>query len=171
MCRGGFRRTSCGSVFSARGYGIPFCFGPSLFNTSSPDCWLVGASSLSTVDAVTGVVIGLMYYKIDDSLNFGVTDRYSSQFFILAAMMFIPPFAAVILWDSERKLLKVESNRKSYSILCYFLAKTGTTWPMEIFLSLTLALICYWMVGKDTSYGIFFKRRRCFVVCRVSTWL
>ena len=122
--------------------------------------WIASWSALlpSAVEAMPSIVIGLMYYKIDDSLNFGTTDRYSSQFFILAAMMFIPPFAAVTLWDTERKLLKVETNRKSYSIFCYFLAKTGTTWPMEIFLSLTLSLICYWMIGKAVSYTVFYKR-------------
>lgn len=93
--------------------------------------------------------LGLMYFQVNNDLNFGVVDRYASQFFVMAALIFVPAFAAVTLWDTERKLLKVETNRKAYSIFSYFLAKTATTWPMEIFLTMLMSLVVYWMIGKD----------------------
>eukprot|EP00210_Caulerpa_lentillifera_P003747 g3580.t1 len=106
--------------------------------------------------AFTGIFIGLMYFDISNDLNFGTHDRYASQFFAMAAVMFTPAFSAVTLWDAERKLLKVETNRKSYSLFSYYLAKTGTTWPMELLLTLTLSVIIYYMIGYQNDAGKFF---------------
>lgn len=116
---------------------------------------------------VYGLFSGLMYYNVGDGLNFGTSDRYASHFFIMAALVFVPAYAAVTLWDNERKLLKVETNRKSYSILSYFLAKTGTTWPMEIFLSLVMCLIVYWMIGNQSKR----QHRDTFCVHRLPEWV
>lgn len=104
---------------------------------------------------LVGIFIGLMYLDVGNDLNFGTNDRLASQFFVLAAMVFVPAFGAVTLWDDERKLVKVETNRKSYSLAAYFLAKTGTTWPMEIAQCFVCSLVVYWMIGYQNGAGKF----------------
>jgi len=104
---------------------------------------------------LVGIFIGLMYLNVGDDLNFGTNDRLASHFFVLAAMVFVPAFGAVTLWDNERKLVKVETNRKSYSLAAYFLAKTATTWPMEIAQCFVCSLVVYWMIGYQSGAGKF----------------
>ena len=147
QCPGGFRPISYGSVSSKRGCAIPFSSGLNLHSTHSRGSSLVRFCSCGVEHGRPCVCAGLMYFDLSDSLNFGATDRFSSQFFILAFMLFIPAYGAVTLWDNERKLVKVETNRKSYSIFSYFLAKTATTWPMEISQCLVMSLTVYWMIG------------------------
>lgn len=113
-----------------------------------------GASKAVMSMTEIGFCVGLMYYNVGNGLNFGTSDRYASHFFILAAMIFIPAYAAVTLWDNERKLLKVETNRKSYRLFSYYLAKTATTWPMEIALCLVLCLVLYWMIGNGQIHHL-----------------
>ncbi|GMH37379.1 hypothetical protein BSKO_05252 [Bryopsis sp. KO-2023] len=103
-----------------------------------------------------GVFIGLMYLQVTDGLANGVFDRYAAQFFCLVAIVFTPAFSAATLWDNERLLIRVETARNAYQLGPYFVAKTLTTWPMEIFFCLLFSVVTYFMIGFQAGLGKFF---------------
>jgi len=103
----------------------------------------------------TGTFIGLMYLQIDNTLE-GVFDRYASQFFALVAIVFTPAFTAATVWDSERLLLRMETNRDAYHLTSYYIAKTCSTWPFEVLFCLVFSVIVYFMAGYQTDAGKFF---------------
>lgn len=106
--------------------------------------------------AFIGVFIGLMYLQLSDDLGTGAFDRYAAQFFCLVAIVFTPAFSAATLWDNERLIIRVETSRNAYQLGPYFMAKTLTTWPMEIAFSLIFAVITYFMIGFQNDAEKFF---------------
>lgn len=106
--------------------------------------------------AFTAVFIGLMYLDINNSLETGTFDRYASQFFALVALIFTPAYTAATVWDDERLLLRTEYSRSAYRLTSYYIAKTLTTWPMEIIFTMIFSVIVYPMVGYQMEAGKFF---------------
>lgn len=69
----------------------------------------------------------------------------------MAAAMFASAFAAVNFWDAERKLHKFETIQSSYNMFSYLFEKTSNKWPVEMFVSLTLFEIAFFMIGMINS--------------------
>lgn len=59
---------------------------------------------------------------------------------------------------------RTETHRGAYHLSSYYIAKTGSTWPMEIFFTLCFSAIVYFMVGYQIDAGKFFIYWVVFVV-------
>jgi ABC-type multidrug transport system ATPase subunit/ABC-type multidrug transport system permease subunit len=103
-----------------------------------------------------GLFIGGMYYDTDHSLEGGVYNRMASLFYILAILVFTPPFTAVATYSSEQLLLKKERQDGMYSAAAWLLAKTVVLAPIEGLFSLLFACISYFMIGFDPQPEKFF---------------
>ena len=97
-----------------------------------------------------------MYYQVDLSLAGGSYNRIASLFFILAVLIFTPPFTAITIFGQERTLLKKERADKLYRASSWLFAKTVTASPVEGILCLIFSAICYWMIGYQKSADKFF---------------
>ena len=95
-----------------------------------------------------GIFVGLMYLQLNNSLATGVSDRAASIWFAMAVLSFTPSYTAATIWDRERLLLRRESSQGMYSVQAWFLARTGTTLPMELIQTFVFATLMYWMVSS-----------------------
>lgn len=104
-----------------------------------------------------GLFLGGMYYDINLNVTQGVFDRTSSLFFVLAVLIFTPPFTAVTTFSIERHLFKKERGDKLYNLFSWLGAKTVTSWPMEMVLCLVFSSMVYFMLGFQRDAGKFFN--------------
>ena len=97
-----------------------------------------------------------MYYQLDLEVVGGSYNRVASLFFILAVLIFTPPFTAITIFGAERVLLKKERADKLYRASSWLFAKTVTAAPVEGILCLIFSCICYWMIGYQKKAEKFF---------------
>lgn len=102
------------------------------------------------------VFLGGMYYNIDDKITTGTYDRSASLFFILAILVFTPPFTAVFTFSAERTLFTKERSDNMYSAFSWLTAKTLVLAPVEALLCLVFSSIFYFMAGYQPSAEKFF---------------
>ncbi len=104
-----------------------------------------------------GLFIGGMYHNLNNNVQTGVFDRCSSMFFILAILVFTPPYTSLTTFNLERPLFKKERKDNLYNVTCWLGAKTLTVWPMEIALCMVFSCIVYFLVGFQRDAAKFFK--------------
>lgn len=97
--------------------------------------------------AFMGVFVGLMYLRLNNSVETGVQDRLASLWFGMAVLSFTPSFTAATVWDRERILLRREASQSLYSVTSWFAAKSAVVIPMQIAQTLLFGLIAFFMVG------------------------
>lgn len=97
--------------------------------------------------AFMGIFVGLMYLRLNNSVETGVQDRLASLWFGMAVLSFTPSFTAVTIWDRERVLLRREAGQSLYSVSAWFIAKTAIVIPMQILQTLLFGIIAFFMVG------------------------
>lgn len=97
--------------------------------------------------AFMGIFVGLMYLRLNNSVETGVQDRLASLWFGMAVLSFTPSFTAVTIWDRERILLRREAGQSLYSVSAWFIAKTAIVIPMQILQTLLFGIIAFFMVG------------------------
>ena len=100
--------------------------------------------------------VGGMYYQLDLTAIAGSYNRIASLFFILAVLIFTPPFTAITTFSLERGLLKKERGDRLYRSSSWLFAKTITVAPVEGTLCLMFSAICYFMIGYQRSADKFF---------------
>jgi len=100
--------------------------------------------------------VGGMYYQIDLTVTAGSYNRIASLFFILAVLIFTPPFTAITTFSLERALLKKERGDRLYRSSSWLFAKTITVAPVEGILCLIFSAICYFMIGYQRTADKFF---------------
>lgn len=100
--------------------------------------------------------IGGMYYQIDSSLIDGVYNRTASLFFLLAILIFTPPFTAITIFATERSLLNKERQDNMYGASSWLLAKTLVVSPIEGGLCLSFSAITYFIIGFQPTAEKFF---------------
>lgn len=100
--------------------------------------------------------VGGMYYQINLTAEAGSYNRIASLFFILAVLIFTPPFTAITTFSLERALLKKERGDRLYRSSSWLFAKTITVAPVEGILCLIFSAICYFMIGYQRSADKFF---------------
>jgi len=111
---------------------------------------------------------------LDNTLEKGVYNRTASIFFILAILMFTPPFTAVQTFSLERGLFYKERKDKLYSTSSWLFAKSAVTFPLEGILCLAFCSISYFMVGyqpRADKFFIFFAMMLLLQLCMESSGL
>ncbi|XP_072165159.1 broad substrate specificity ATP-binding cassette transporter ABCG2-like [Diadema setosum] len=118
---------------------------------------------LTVIQNVTVIFIALLiggiYFQIDDSTEFGYQNRFGAFFFLTMQMVF-SNLSAVEVFIQERVIFVHESASGFYRVSVYFLAKVlCDLLPLRIIPAIIYAVITYWMMGLQadvTKFFIFF---------------
>lgn len=106
--------------------------------------------------AFMAIFIGLMYLRLNNSVETGVPDRLASVWFGMAVLSFTPSYTAVTVWDRDRVLLRREVNQSMYSVTSWFMARTCINAPMQLIQTFLFAIIAFFMVGYACTASTFF---------------
>ncbi|MBN3270613.1 ABCG2 protein, partial [Polyodon spathula] len=103
-----------------------------------------------------GVLVGLIYYQIPNSLPEAIQNRVGAFFFLVINMVF-GNLSAVELFINERVLFIHENTSGYYRTSTYFLSKVfADLIPNRIFPVLLFSAVSYFMMGMKNEVEAFF---------------
>uniref|UniRef100_J3LK60 ABC transporter domain-containing protein n=2 Tax=Oryza brachyantha TaxID=4533 RepID=J3LK60_ORYBR len=106
----------------------------------------------------TSVILGLLWWHSDPSTPKDLQDQAGLLFFIAVFWGFFPVFTAIFTFPQERAMLNKERAADMYKLSAYFLARTTSDLPLDLFLPLIFMVIVYFMAGlKATAAHFFFS--------------
>ncbi|CAF4072859.1 unnamed protein product [Rotaria magnacalcarata] len=108
------------------------------------------------VAIVLGLLVGLVFNNMENSVDPGVQNRLGAIFFIIVSQIF-STVTALEPFLKERALFIHENVSGYYRITTFFIAKLlCDVLPMRIIPSIIFSLIAYFMTGLQQSGGQFF---------------
>ncbi|CAL4912653.1 unnamed protein product [Urochloa decumbens] len=82
----------------------------------------------------TSIILGLLWWRSDPSTLKGLEDQAGLLFFIAVFWGFFPVFTAIFTFPQERAMLNKERAVDMYKLSAYFLARTTSDLPLDLFL-------------------------------------
>ncbi|XP_077225725.1 ABC transporter G family member 22-like isoform X2 [Tasmannia lanceolata] len=104
----------------------------------------------------TAFILGLLWWHSDSTTFKGVQDQTGLLFFISVFWGFFPVFTAIFTFPQERAMLNKERAVDMYKLSAYFMARTTSDLPLDLFLPIIFLLIVYFMAGLRQSAEPFF---------------
>ncbi|KAK1257521.1 ABC transporter G family member 22 [Acorus gramineus] len=104
----------------------------------------------------TAFIIGLLWWRSDNSTPIGLQDQAGLLFFISVFWGFFPVFTAIFTFPQERAMLKKERAVDMYRLSAYFMARTTSDLPLDLFLPIIFITIVYFMAALRLSAYCFF---------------
>ncbi|RLN39168.1 ABC transporter G family member 22-like isoform X1 [Panicum miliaceum] len=104
----------------------------------------------------TSVILGLLWWHSDPSTLKGLEDQAGLLFFIAVFWGFFPVFTAIFTFPQERAMLNKERAVDMYKLSAYFLARTTSDLPLDLFLPVIFMVIVYFMAGLKATATHFF---------------
>ncbi|KAL6645478.1 hypothetical protein ACP70R_017086 [Stipagrostis hirtigluma subsp. patula] len=104
----------------------------------------------------TSIILGLLWWHSDPSTLKGLEDQAGLLFFIAVFWGFFPVFTAIFTFPQERAMLNKERAVDMYKLSAYFLARTTSDLPLDLFLPVIFMVIVYFMAGLKASATHFF---------------
>ncbi|KAJ4705444.1 ABC transporter family protein [Melia azedarach] len=104
----------------------------------------------------TAVILGLLWWQSDSKSPKGLQDQAGLLFFIAVFWSFFPIFTAIFTFPQERAMLSKERAADMYRLSAYFLARTTSDLPLDLFLPVLFLLVVYFMAGLRMSAYAFF---------------
>ncbi|KAL6901819.1 hypothetical protein ACP4OV_004695 [Aristida adscensionis] len=104
----------------------------------------------------TSIILGLLWWRSDPSTLKGLEDQAGLLFFIAVFWGFFPVFTAIFTFPQERAMLNKERAVDMYKLSAYFLARTTSDLPLDLFLPVIFMVIVYFMAGLKASASHFF---------------
>jgi len=105
---------------------------------------------------IFGLIVGVIYFGVDNSLQFGIQNRVGVFFFIVMNQVF-GNLSSVELFIKERAIFIHENASGFYRVSAYFLSKVFCdVIPMRIIPTFLFAVITYFMIGLLLDAGKFF---------------
>ncbi|WOK98489.1 ABC transporter G family member 22-like isoform X1 [Canna indica] len=102
------------------------------------------------------VILGLLWWHSNSTTPRGLEDQAGLLFFISVFWGFFPVFTAIFTFPQERAMLNKERAVDMYRLSAYFLARTTSDLPLDLFLPVIFLLIVYFMAGLRLSIQHFF---------------
>ncbi|KAG6524715.1 hypothetical protein ZIOFF_014653 [Zingiber officinale] len=103
----------------------------------------------------TAIILGLLWWHTDVTTPKGLQDQAGLLFFIAVFWGFFPVFTAIFTFPQERAMLKKERSVNMYRLSAYFIARTTSDLPLDLFLPIIFLVIVYFMAGLRQSIGAF----------------
>ncbi|THU68468.1 hypothetical protein C4D60_Mb08t04210 [Musa balbisiana] len=91
----------------------------------------------------TAVILGLLWWHSDSTTPKGLQDQAGLLFFIAVFWGFFPVFTAIFTFPQERAMLNKERAVDMYRLSAYFMARTTSDLPLDLFLPIIFLLIVY----------------------------
>ncbi|KAM0890096.1 hypothetical protein ACQ4PT_027281 [Festuca glaucescens] len=104
----------------------------------------------------TSIILGLLWWHSDPTTPKGLQDQAGLLFFISVFWGFFPVFTAIFTFPQERAMLNKERAVDMYKLSAYFLARTTSDLPLDLFLPVIFMVIVYFMAGLKASASHFF---------------
>ncbi|KAI3991336.1 hypothetical protein MKX01_034655 [Papaver californicum] len=104
----------------------------------------------------TAIILGLLWWQSDTSTPKGLQDQSGLLFFMAVFWGFFPVFTAILTFPQERAMLNKERAVDMYKLSAYFIARTTSDLPLDLFLPVLFLLVVYFMAGLRLSVGPFF---------------
>ncbi|CAL4937716.1 unnamed protein product [Urochloa decumbens] len=104
----------------------------------------------------TSIILGLLWWRSDPSTLKGLEDQAGLLFFIAVFWGFFPVFTAIFTFPQERAMLNKERAVDMYKLSAYFLARTTSDLPLDLFLPVIFMVIVYFMAGLKATATHFF---------------
>lgn len=104
----------------------------------------------------TSIILGLLWWRSDPTTPKGLQDQAGLLFFIAVFWGFFPVFTAIFTFPQERAMLNKERAADMYKLSAYFLARTTSDLPLDLFLPVIFMVIVYFMAGLKASATHFF---------------
>ncbi|XP_074581653.1 ABC transporter G family member 22-like [Curcuma longa] len=103
------------------------------------------------------IVLGLLWWHSNNNTTpRGLEDQAGLLFFISVFWGFFPVFTAIFTFPQERAMLNKERAEDMYSLSAYFMARTTSDLPLDLFLPVLFLLIVYFMAGLRLTTEHFF---------------
>ena len=121
---------------------------------------------------VLSLLIGVIFFDVGNQPR-DVSANLTSQFGALVMVMMMGMFGtaqqALLAFPQERPIFLREYSTNHYSVFSYFMARLTIEAVVTAIQVVTIALITFWMIGFDQSFGIFFLNA--YVLAMASTAL
>ncbi|OEL38953.1 ABC transporter G family member 22 [Dichanthelium oligosanthes] len=104
----------------------------------------------------TSIILGLLWWHSDPGTLKGLEDQAGLLFFIAVFWGFFPVFTAIFTFPQERAMLNKERAVDMYRLSAYFLARTTSDLPLDLFLPVIFMVIVYFMAGLKATATHFF---------------
>ncbi|KAG1333886.1 ABC transporter G family member 22 [Cocos nucifera] len=104
----------------------------------------------------TAIILGLLWWHSDSTTPKGLQDQAGLLFFIAVFWGFFPVFTAIFTFPQERAMLNKERAVDMYRLSAYFMARTTSDLPLDLFLPIIFLIIVYFMAGLRQSIEPFF---------------
>ncbi|KAF9595432.1 hypothetical protein IFM89_000350 [Coptis chinensis] len=105
---------------------------------------------------VIALILGLLWWHSDSTTPRGLQDQAGLLFFIGVFWGFFPVFTAIFTFPQERAMLSKERAVDMYRLSAYFIARTTSDLPLDLFLPIIFLVVVYFMAGLKASADAFF---------------
>ena len=95
-----------------------------------------------------GLIVGLIYFDLATDQN-GVQDRNGVIFFVLINQSMLGVFGVINTFPLELPVFRREHSAGMYTPWAYYLSKTISEIPHQVFFPFVFCCICYPMVGLN----------------------
>ncbi|KAK6942498.1 ABC transporter-like, ATP-binding domain [Dillenia turbinata] len=116
----------------------------------------------------TAVILGLLWWHSNCNSPKGLQDQAGLLFFIAVFWGFFPVFTAIFTFPQERAMLSKERAADMYRLSAYFVARTTSDLPLDLFLPILFLLVVYFMAGLRLSAGPFFLSMLTVFLCIIA---
>ncbi|KAI3683721.1 hypothetical protein L1987_84235 [Smallanthus sonchifolius] len=117
---------------------------------------------------VTAVILGLLWWQSQVHSPKELDNQAGLLFFIAVFWAFFPVFTAIFTFPQERAMLNKERAADMYRLSAYFMARTTSDLPLDLFLPLLFLLVVYFMAGLRLTIESFFLTMVTVFLCIVA---
>lgn len=117
---------------------------------------------------VTAVILGLLWWQSAVHNPKELDNQAGLLFFIAVFWAFFPVFTAIFTFPQERAMLNKERAADMYRLSAYFMARTTSDLPLDLFLPMLFLLVVYFMAGLRQTAESFFLTMVIVFLCIVA---
>ncbi|XP_076917685.1 ABC transporter G family member 22-like [Bidens hawaiensis] len=117
---------------------------------------------------VTAVILGLLWWQSEVHSPKDLDNQAGLLFFIAVFWAFFPVFTAIFTFPQERAMLNKERAADMYRLSAYFMARTTSDLPLDLFLPMLFLLVVYFMAGLRLTADSFFLTMVIVFLCIVA---
>ncbi|KAJ0817803.1 putative ABC transporter, AAA+ ATPase domain, ABC-2 type transporter [Helianthus annuus] len=117
---------------------------------------------------VTAVILGLLWWQSQVHSPKELDNQAGLLFFIAVFWAFFPVFTAIFTFPQERAMLNKERAADMYRLSAYFMARTTSDLPLDLFLPMLFLLVVYFMAGLRLTAESFFLTMVIVFLCIVA---
>ncbi|XP_076950061.1 ABC transporter G family member 22-like [Bidens hawaiensis] len=117
---------------------------------------------------VTAVILGLLWWQSEVHSPKDLDNQAGLLFFIAVFWAFFPVFTAIFTFPQECAMLNKERAADMYRLSAYFMARTTSDLPLDLFLPMLFLLVVYFMAGLRLAADSFFLTMVIVFLCIVA---